>query len=104
MTVLLSVLAFFVAFAALWCAAAAQHGVERRNEEFTRAYLKSVNGAVTESNRVVAEVMNRLAALEKAFQDFKTNRTHDTEVLKTLEQRTREIRAQMVERTQRDVA
>lgn len=76
MQILLSVLAFFFGFVALWCAASVQTRIQRHIEDDGNARAVAIESAI-------AELANRIQALDKSL----------TKVDKTLA-RVREARAE----------
>ena len=102
--ILLSVLAFFLAFTAVWLAASANGTAERRNRDLMTSQVKIFRNAMTEQNQATAELARRLLALEKAFHGLKSVRNQDAKILSDLEQRTSELGNRLGESRERNVA
>ena len=104
MAVLLSVLAFFVAFVAVWCVAAVQNRVDRQNKEFVNSQVQAFQSTLAENAKSVTDLTRRLIELEREVREFRSTRDQDAEILSSLEERTGELRTRLVEDRKRSAA
>ena len=100
----LSVLAFCLAFFAVWFAASASGTAERRNQDLMTSQLELFRDAMDEQNKATAELAKRILALDKAFHGLKSVRNQDAKILSDLEQRTSEMRNHLGESRKQNVA
>ncbi|MDP6787965.1 MAG: hypothetical protein QGI13_12640 [Rhodospirillales bacterium] len=104
MAVLLSVLSFFLAFFAVWFAAAANGTAERKSRDLMTTQIKIFRNAMDEQNKATAELAKRMRVLEKAFHGLKNVRDQDARLLSDLEQGSSVSRSNPGESRKRNVA
>ena len=104
MAILLSVLAFFLAFFAVWFASSANGISERTNQNLMKAQIKIFRNAMAEQNNATADLAKRVLTLEKAFRGLKSIRDEDARLLSNLEKSSSELRDHLGDDRKRDVA
>lgn len=71
MTAVIGVLAFVMAFGAIWFTSEAVRRVDTRNETMLRPHFRKINKAIDENHEAVRSLLARLAKLEKQVHTLK---------------------------------
>ena len=73
MTAVIGVLAFVMAFGAIWFTSEAVRRVDTRNEAMLRPHFRKINAAIDENHEATRSLQARLAKLEKQVHTLKLN-------------------------------
>ncbi len=73
MTAVIGVLAFVMAFGAIWFTSEAVRRVDTRNDAMLRPHFRKINAALDENRDAVRALQARLATLEKQVHILKLN-------------------------------
>ena len=87
--ILLSVLAFFLGFAALWCAASLQTRIQRHVEDDANARAVAVESALAELVTRIQALDKRLTKADNGLARVREARAEDSRTLAILERRAR---------------
>ena len=104
MALLVGIVAFFMAFAALWFTSEALRRLEARNDAFLSAHHQGIAATLVKNEKVLNTLSKRLEILETEVQAFRDRHDEARETLATLERRARETRSESAEDGDRDVA
>ena len=73
MTAVIGVLAFVMAFGAIWFTSEAVKRVDTRNDTMLRPHFRKINAAIDENYQAVKSLQDRLAKLEKQVHILRLN-------------------------------
>ena len=73
MTAVIGVLAFVMAFGAIWFTSEAVRRVDTRNDAMLRPHFRKINAAIEKNYQVVQSLQARLEKLEKQVHTLKLN-------------------------------